>query len=146
MSRAAKKIEETLDIAKEQVAIEDMPLETLRDYRLYNEKARTLNKKLKECRYPIKPCPVELHPKQTIVFRRNDQPNNPLDVYISNDIIEFKEKLIPGKTYELPEYVVHYLAEKGTPVWQWVDLPNGERETRVSHKKPRFSLHTVYSG
>lgn len=128
----------------ERLPIEELPLNTLRDYRIYNEEARKLNKKLKLCRYPIKQCPTELHPKQRVVFRRNDQPTNPLPVFLSDDRIHYDETLIPGKTYDLPEYIVNYLAEKGDPVWGWVDLPNGERETRVITKKPRFSLTTVY--
>ena len=129
----------------EKLPIEDMPLNTIRDYRLYNEEARRLNKKHKLCRYKIKQCPVELHPKMRVVFRRNDQPTNPLPVFVSNELIHYDETLLPGKTYDLPECVVHYLSEKGNPVWQWVDLPNGERETRVVNKTPRFSLTSVYS-
>lgn len=130
---------------QEKVAIEDMPLESLRDYRLYNEEARKLNKKLRTCRYPIKQCPVELHPKQRIKFANNDQTLNPVPVYLSNHLIHFDEKLIPGKVYDLPECIVHYLSEKGYPVWDWVNLPDGSKETRMVGKKPRFSLTTVYA-
>ena len=42
---------------EEKVAIEDMPLNSLTDYIRYNREARKLNKQLKICRYPIKPCP-----------------------------------------------------------------------------------------
>ena len=129
---------------EEENGIDDMPLDTFRDYRLYNEAARKENKKLKLCRYKIKPCPIELHPKQRIVFNRNDQPLNPLAVYLSNDLIHFEKKLIPGQTYDLPQCVISYLAEKGTPVWGWVELPNGERETRMISKTPRFALRTIY--
>lgn len=142
---SADVIGETLEkAAPEKLPIEDMPLNTLRDYRLYNEEARKLNKKLKICRYPIKPCPVELHPKQRVVFGRNDQPSNPLKVFVSNDKIHFDQTLIPGKTYDLPEYIVHYLGEKGNPVWKWYDKPDGSKETGISHKEPRFALRTVY--
>lgn len=138
-------IEESLKQATpEKLAIEDMPLNSIRDYRLYNEEARRINKKLKVLRYPIKQCPVELHPKQRVVFGRNDQPSNPLPVYLSNHLIHFDEKLIPGKAYDLPECVINHLAEKGNPVWKWFTLPDGSRETRISHKDPRFSLRTVY--
>lgn len=145
----AQKNEEIMDktlnqIANEKVAIEDMPLETLRDYRLYNEEARKLNKKLRVCRYPIKPCPVELHPKQRVKFGNNDQTLNPVPVLVSNHLIHFEEKLYPGKVYDLPECIVHYLSEKGYPVWDWVNLPDGSKETRMVGKKPRFSLTTVY--
>ena len=142
----AKEIEQILsEVNKDKVAIEDMPLETLRDYRLYNEEARKLNHKLGICRYKIKPCPVALHPHQRIKFTRRDQPSNPLAVYKSDDKIHFEKTLIPGKEYDLPEYIIHYLGEKGYPVWKWVDLPNGERETQISHNDPRFSLQHVYS-
>ncbi len=137
-------IDDALSQVAAKLPIEEMPLVTIRDYRLYNEEARRLNKKLGICRYPIKQCPVDLHPKQRVVFRRNDQPTNPLPVFLSDDKIHYDETLTPGKTYDLPEYIVNYLAEKGDPVWGWVDLPNGERETRVITKKPRFSLTTVY--
>ncbi len=131
-------------VQAEKLPIEEMSLNSLRDYRLYNEEARKLNKKLGVCRYPIKPCPIELHPKQRITFRRNDQPSNPLTVFKSDDIIHFDEKLIPGKTYDLPEYIIHYLAEKGNPVWKWFENSDGSKETRISHREPRFSLTTVY--
>ena len=126
------------------ISIEDMPLNCLDDYIAYNARARAMNKKLKICRYPIKPCPVELHPKERIVFARKDQPLNPLPVYLSDDMIDYKEKLIPGKTYDIPRYVVDYLAKKGTPIWAWFDNPDGSRETRVKAYDPRFSLRTVY--
>lgn len=140
MDETIKKVEE------QKLPLEEWPLNTLRDYRLYNEEARKQNKKLRMCRYPIKPCPVELHPKQRIIFRRNDQPSNPLKVFVSNDIIHFDEKLIPGRTYDLPEYIIHYLSEKGNPVWKWYENKDGSKETRISHKEPRFSLNTVYAG
>lgn len=129
---------------EEKLPIEDMPLETLRDYRLYNEEARKLNKKLRICRYPIKQCPVELHPKQRIKFGNNDKSLNPVPVFVSNHLIHFDEKLEPGKCYDLPECIIHYLGEKGYPVWEWVTLKDGSRETRMTGKQPRFSLTTVW--
>lgn len=138
-------LESSLKQAEEnKLPIEEMPLETIRDYRLYNEEARKLNKKLKVCRYPIKQCPVELHPKQRVKFGNNDQSMNPVPVFISNHLIHYDEKLIPGKIYDLPECIVHYLSEKGYPVWDWVNLADGSKETRMVGKKPRFSLTTVY--
>lgn len=132
--------------AAEKVSIEDMPLETLRDYRLYNEEARKLNKKLRMCRYLIKQCPVELHPKQRIKFGNNDKSMNPVPVFLSNHLIHFDEKLQPGKVYDLPECIVHYLSEKGYPVWGWVTLKDGSRETIATEKSPRFSLTLVPEG
>jgi len=129
---------------KEKLPIEDMPLETLTDYVRYNREARAINKKLGVLRYPAKPCPIELHPKEKIVFNRKDQPTNPLPVRLSNDIIDFQQTLIPGKTYELPRCVVEYLAKKGTPNWDWVDHPDGSRETKKVSMNPRFALRTIY--
>jgi len=131
-------------VEAEKLPIEEMPLETIRDYRLYNEEARKLNKKLRLCRYPIKQCPVELHPKQRVKFGNNDQSMNPVPVFLSNHLIHYDQKLMPGRTYDLPECIVHYLSEKGYPVWDWVTLPDGSKETRMTGKKPRFSLTTVY--
>lgn len=130
----------------EKLPIEDMPLNSIRDYRLYNEEARRLNKKLRICRYPIKQCPVELHPKQRVKFTNNDKSLHPVPVYLSNDLIHYNEKLFPGKVYDLPECIVHYLSEKGYPVWDWVNLADGSKETRMVGKQPRFGLTSVYQG
>lgn len=131
-------------VEEQKLPIEDMPLNSIRDYRLYNEEARKLNKKLRICRYPIKQCPVELHPKQRVKFGNNDQSMNPVPIFLSNHLIHYDEKLIPGKVYDLPECIVYYLSEKGYPVWEWVNLKDGSKETRMTGKKPRFSLTTVY--
>ena len=145
--RVEDDIEKTLEDSKqEKVAIEDMPLNTLRDYRLYNEEARKLNKKLKLCRYPIKQCPVELHPMQRVKFGNNDKSLNPVPIFLSNELIHYDEKLIPGKVYDLPMCIVHYLSEKGYPVWDWVNLPDGSKETRMIGVRPRFSLTQVFAG
>lgn len=128
----------------EEVSIDKMPLTNLSDYIRYNREARKLNKKLRICRYPIKPCPVELHPTEKVIFNRTDQPTNPLPVVKSDDMIDFKMTLVPGKTYDLPRYIVAHLAQKGTAVWKWFDNPDGSRETRVASKKPRFAIRTIY--
>ncbi len=130
----------------EKLPIEEMPLNTLRDYRLYNEEARKINKKLRICKYPIKQCPVELHSTQRIKFGNNDKSMNPVPVFLSNHLIHYDEKLTPGKTYDIPECVVAYLADKGYPVWDWVTLADGSKETRMTGKQPRFSLTTVWNG
>ena len=131
-------------IQDERLAIEDMPLNSIRDYRLYNEEARKINKRLRLCKYPAKPCPIELHPKQRVIFRSNDQPNNPQKVFLSNDLIHYDETLIPGKAYDLPECIVYHLSNRENPEWGWFDNADGSRETRIKHKKPRFSLTPVY--
>lgn len=128
------------------VSLEDMPLETLGDYVRYNAKCRELNKKLGVCRYKIQQCPLEKHPKQRVIFNRKDQPRNPLPVYLSNEMIEFKETLIPGKTYDLPLCVIDHLASKGTPIWEQKTNPDGSKDTYKTATDPRFALRTIYAG
>mgnify|MGYP001612653150 CR=1 FL=1 len=133
-----------------EVDIEDMPLTNLGEYMRYNRRARELNKKLKILRYPIKQCPVELHPHERIVFGRNDQPTNPLPVFLSNEMIHFdrtkpNDQLRPGKSYDLPRCVIQHLSERGTPVWKWYENADGSKETRKESVTPRFSLRTVYA-
>lgn len=124
-------------------SIEEMPLNCLEDYKAYNKEARRLNKKLGVCRYQIKQCPIELHPKQDVILNRVDQPTNPLPVFLVTETIEFQETIIPGKKYSLPVEVIDYLHKKGTPVWKWVTLPNGDQETQISHYEPRFAIRSV---
>lgn len=147
---AAEELVKSMVPEEREVDIEDMPLNTLGDYMRYNRKARELNKKLKVLRYPIKQCPTELHPHERVVFTRNDQPTNPLPVFLSNDMIHYdrtkkKDQLIPGQAYDLPRCVIQHLASKGTPRWKWYDNPDGSRETRKEGLTPRFALRTVYS-
>lgn len=129
---------------EEKLPIEDMPLNSIREYRLYNEEARKQNKKLRMCRYPIKQCPVELHPKSRIKIDTVNGSRNPIPVFVSNHLIHFDEKLIPGKTYDLPDCIISYLSDKGNPIWGWVTLSDGSKETRQIDKTPRFSLTNVY--
>jgi len=142
-----KKIEKPVELTMEE-KIEEIELDSLRNYRIYNEFATKLNKKYakthKHGKYPIQQCPVELHPHQRIVFHRNDQPENPLPVYVSDHMIEFKKTLVPGKAYDLPEYIIYYLSKKGYPIWDWVEGKDGVRETKIVDKTPRFAIRTIY--
>jgi hypothetical protein len=146
----AKEVIASMVAKPEEVEIEDMPLNTLADYMRYNRKARELNKKLKIVRYPIKQCPVELHPHERVIFTRNDQPTNPLPVFLSNDMIHFdrtksKDQLRPGQAYDLPRCIIQHLSGKGVPQWKWFDNPDGSKETRKAGVTPRFALRTVYA-
>jgi len=129
-----------------EIPIEEMPLNCLADYLKYNKRARALNKSLGIRRHRIKQCPVEMHPKQRVMFNRKDQPANPLPVFVSNEMIEFEQTLIPGQVYDLPLCIIDYLAQKGTPLWDWFDNPDGSRETRKTGIDPRFALRTIYQG
>jgi hypothetical protein len=129
---------------KTDIDLDDMPLETLGDYLRYNAKARKMNKKLKICRYPIKQCPIEKHPKERIQFMRKDQPKNPLHVYLYNEMIDFKDELIPGRVYDLPLCIVDYLASKGYPIWERIINQDGSEDTVKVAMDPRFALRTIY--
>ena len=141
------KIDEVIATAEhkkpEDVAIENMPLNTLGDYIRYNTKARALNHKLKICRYQIKPCPIDLHPSDTVIVSCKEH-KNPIPVYLSNDMIDFKMKLDQGKKYKLPRCVVEYLASKGTDVFGWVTNADGSQESKVTSFDPRFAVRTIY--
>lgn len=140
----AKKINDVITkVAEDEVL--SMPLITYDEYMKYNARARAENKKFRYCKYTIKPCPEELHEKQRVIFSRNDQPRNPLPVYLRNEKIEYKKTLTPGKAYDLPLCVIDHLSKRGTAIWKWFDNPDGSRETRKSGMEPRFSLRTSYA-
>ena len=123
----------------------DMPLTTYGEYQAYNTRARALNKDLGLCRYPCQQCPEELHPTQRVIFNRKDQPMNPIKVYLSNDKIHYERELVPGQRYDLPHCVIEHLSERGTAVWDWVDLPDGSKVTKKVSVDPRFNLRSVFS-
>ena len=138
---------------EEHIPLDEMPLNTLRDYRLYNQEVRRLNKlakrndkSIKEGLYQIRQCPEELHPKQRVTVQNIHQPNNPVAVHLSNELIHFDKKLNPGVEYDLPECVIFHLSSLGNPVWKWRNKANGSKETYYDHKTPRFSVRTVYAG
>jgi hypothetical protein len=125
-------------------SISSMPLNTLEDYKRYNEAASKANKRLRIARYPIKPAPIELHPHKKVEFFRNDQPMNPLPVYLSNSEIEFKKELKPTKVYKLPLCIIDYLQKKGRNQWKRFTNPDGTVENRIVGFEPRFSFREVY--
>ncbi len=133
-----------------EIAIEDMPLTTYKEYKAYNKKAKWMNKTLsikhgeKKVYCTIKPCPIDLHPTQRVIFNRKDQPRNPLPVFLSTEMIEFKQTLIPGKTYDLPLAVLAFLSNCSTPIWEWHENPDGSKETRIASRDPRFAIRTIY--
>ena len=138
-------MDQVIDKVPEPLPIDKMPLNTFQDYMQYNAEARKHNRSLRMSRYQIKQIPIELHPQERVVFGRNDQPLNPLKVYLSDHMIHFDKTLHPGQTYDLPVYVVDYLSKKGNPVWKWFQNQDGSKETRVDHYTPRFALRTVYA-
>ena len=133
------------NVAAQEVDINDLPLKTLGDYSRYNSRARAANKRLKVLRHPIKQCPEELHPKQRIVLTRVDGSQNPLPVYVSNALIHYDHKMVPGTPYDVPLCIVDYLSQKATPIWKRVTLKDGSQDTVKSGEHPRFAIRTLYS-
>ena len=73
-TQATSVMDEVIEkVEGEKLPLESWPTTTLREYRLYNEEATKQNKRLGMCRYKIKQCPPDLHPKQRIIFRRNER-------------------------------------------------------------------------
>lgn len=136
-----KKIEEV----KADIDIENMPLEKLSDYIKYNKYARLKNMKLKEeDRYPIKPCPAELHPQETVIISSNTNKDQKIHAFLSNDMIHFDEKLEQHQKYTLPRCVVEHLSKLGTDLYKEYKFPEGTSERRVIGKEPRFSIRNIY--
>lgn len=133
------------NVVAQEVDIENLPLKTLGDYSRYNSRARAANKRLKVLRYPCKQCPEELHQKQRIVLTRVDGSQNPIPVYLSNALIHYDHKMVPGTPYDAPLCIVDYLSKKATPIWKRVTLKDGSQDTIKSGEHPRFAIRTIYS-
>jgi hypothetical protein len=135
-------IQEAIDkLPKDELA--EMPLNTLDEYLAYNAKAREFNKKLGVCRYKVKQCPEELHPKERVMIRELNQKNNPIPVYLDNEKICYRKKLKAGEKYDIPKCVVEHIQNKGTEIWERIDNPDGSWETKCTGLTPRFSVRTV---
>ena len=146
MTEVIDEVKASPEVVTQEVPINEMPLITFRDYRLYNERARSENKRLKLNRYPIEQAPVELHPTQRVrISRKDGQASNVIPVHLSNHLIHYEKKLIPGKIYDIPVCVLHFLEKRGHPVWNWFEGKNGARETGIDHYDPRFAISNVYS-
>ena len=132
--------------SESEISIDKMSLKSLGDYMRYNKKARELNHILRICKYPIKPCPVELHPKDWVVVNHTNQSRNDIPIMLSNDMIDFNMKIKPGKKVHLPRCVIEHIASKGKPHYAWFDNPDGSKETKVAYSDPRFAVRTIYEG
>lgn len=134
----------TAVLDRAEMPINEMPLETYEDYKRYNERVRIENRKARKQVYFHKPCPINLHPKQRIIFNRKDQPSNPLPVLLLNDMIDFQETLIPGKSYDLPHMVIKFLQDRGTFIYDKVQNEDGSYETKPKQKIPRFNINADF--
>lgn len=133
--------------ARNKIEHEDIstwPLENMRDYIKYNEKARELNHKLGLLRYPIKPCPAELHPQETVVLSWTDGRTGDIPICKSDHMIDFDVKVTPGKIVKLPRYIVNYLQTKSVDKYERVKKDNGEEETIKTGEAPRITVRTIY--
>ena len=127
-----KRIEDAVDL-------NEMPLNTIEDYKAFNREARKLGIR-------VKIPPSELHKQIKIRFQRFDQPENVLKTYVRNADIEWKGELIPGQTYTLPLPVVQFLNKLATPIYEQVKCEDGSgkrTETKQVGEKPRFSCQIL---
>lgn len=135
-------IEEIIEkLPKDELA--DMPLTSLEEHRAYNAKARSFNKKLGICRYKVKQCPLGLHPKDRVTVQNIQQPKNPVKGFLYNEDIDFDQMLQPGKEYDLPKILIDHMAGKGTDHWEWIENPDGSKQTKVTRKNLSYSIRTI---
>lgn len=130
--------------------LEEMPLETLEDYRARNAVARKLNKEAKSYLHRIIPCPVEKHPTQRVIITfTNSSMEADLPVKFSNADIDYYKKLRPNTKYDLPLVVIEHLSQRGSDVYDWKDSTTPDvhegtkKETKVIGKNPRFAIRSV---
>lgn len=117
--------------------LQKLPLNNLKDYKSYNEKARELS-------VPIKPAPSKLHDHVKVKFLRRDGMVHPVPLKFRNEFIDFEKKTYHGKIYDLPKMVIRHFQEKGIPKYrQSINPKTGESETVFSHKEPRFAFQIV---
>jgi hypothetical protein len=135
-----------LDKAIVNVQVEDvldlstLPLNTVEDYRKYNEEARKQKK-------PIKFCPNEFYPMEKIKFRRVDnQKGSSTKIRFRSGkyLIDFHAEIEDGAVVSLPRPVVEYLNTRQVDKYKQIKRPDGSSETVYSHSDPRFSCQPVY--
>jgi len=120
--------------------LEDMPLNSIEDYKAYNKMARKQRK-------PVKFVPHDLFPKQRVRFIRSDnQPSNPLKLRFRSGeyMIDFQKTLKPGEVYELPIPVIDYLNNLKEARYKQIKYPDGRAETVLDYHKHRFSCQAIY--
>lgn len=117
--------------------LDEMPLDTVEDYRAYNKIARRQ-------RTPVKVPPTHMHKHRKVKFTRNDgQHENVLKAFVSNADIEFKAQLKSGCIYDLPVPFIKFLSSRTVPVFSEVRNPDGTTETKQTGEWNRFSCQTI---
>ena len=120
--------------------LDDLPLESVDDYRVYNRWARVFKK-------PVKFPPIEMHKHRKVRFTRSDnQRGNPLSVRRRDgeSLIDFHMILEDGKEYDLPVPIINFINKLGVPRYKEVKYPDGTSETVFSHNEMRFACQAVY--
>lgn len=132
------------------LTIEEMPLETLEDYRKRNALARKINKEHKRLVHQIIPCPEEKHPTQRVIITfTNSSLETFVPVKFSNADIDYHKTLEPNVPYDLPEVIIEHLANRGTNIYDMFenkqkDAPNITKKiTKVIGRRPRFAIRSV---
>ncbi len=114
-----------------------MPLKCIKDYELYNERARELS-------VPVKPAPAELHEHMKVKFLRRDGMEHDVPLYLHTALIHFEKKVSHGHIYDIPKIVIREYQKLGMPKYkQYVNKATGDSETVFSHKDPRFAFQVV---
>ena len=122
---------------KVSVELKKLPLKNLKDYEVYNEKAREMG-------IPVKPAPAELHKHMKVKFLRRDGMTHPVKLKFRSGLIDFEKKVEHGKIYELPTMVIKQYQNLGIPKYEKVTNPKtGEYESKMTHKDPRFAFQVV---
>lgn len=109
----------------------------------------TFNRWARKNGHPVRVPTEEYHKKVKIKFQRFDQPDNVLKVRVRNRQIDWSGQLIPGKTYNLPKPVIHFLNRLATPIYKEVKVNDGGEttiETQQVGEKSRFSCQIVDFG
>jgi hypothetical protein len=118
--------------------LKKLPLKSLKDYEVYNEKCRGLS-------VPVKPAPSNLHEHVKVKFLRRDGMTHPIKMKFRNALIDFEKKIEHGHVYDIPKMVVKEYQDLGIPKYkQFINQATGESETVFSHKEPRFAFQIVF--
>ncbi len=119
--------------------LNELPLNSIADYRAYNIHARKLKR-------PIKIPPSSMYKQVKCKFARFDQPQNLLKFWVRNADIDYKGQIKPGRTYTLPAPVVKFLNGLATPIFAEVKVDDGGEtitETKQVGEQPRFSCQVI---
>lgn len=133
---------QTVNVILEQpsdVRLDDLPLDSIEDYRAYNKEAQKQRK-------PLKIPPNEMHEQVEVRFNRFDQPENVLKFYKRCAEFEYKGQWMPGSTYICPRPVMDYLNGLSTPIYAEVKVDDGgqvKTETKQVGERPRFSCQLI---